>query len=394
MREDKKTIAVVGTGPTGMIAALLAAEKGFSVHLIGPAPNKKDGRTTALFEPSLEILEALHLRSNIEKQAESLRSIQIIDDTQRLIKAPTVLFHAREIGLDAFGCNIKNSDLNDLLEKAVMASSVQWHTDTVRALNTSSEYVEVVTMDKTLHVSAVIAADGRHSFCREAIGVASQNWSYNQSALVTVLSHDVPHHNVSVEFHTKTGPFTLVPMQGNQSSLVCVDTPLNAEKLSQMDASSLSFELEKRAHSLFGAFKIVSDVQVWPLSAFAVKEFAKKSVFLVGEAAHAFPPIGAQGLNLGLRDVRDAVECMSNTQNPGSLDAMQAFNQKRRLDVWSRTIGVDLLNRSLLSNALPFQLARSLVMHGASNISPLKQFLMQNGLGGLKPFSFSKSMSA
>ncbi len=157
-----------------------------------------------------------------------------------------------------------------------------------------------------------VAADGRRSTLREAAGIEVKSWSYPQVAVVLNLEHRLPHQQVSTEFHTSTGPFTLVPLPGRQSSLVCVETADGAADLLAMTEEKLEAELERRAHSILGRFKLSTKPQSFPLSGLTATSLVGPRLALVGETAHVFPPIGAQGLNLSLRDIRDLISVVAS----------------------------------------------------------------------------------
>src|SRR5262249_45499363 len=151
-------------------------------------------------------------------------------------------------------------------------------------------------------------ADGRHSLCRTAAGIATDDRRYPQNAMTLCLSHSRPHHDTSTEFHTPTGPFTLVPLPGNRSSLVWVLDPGNADELATLDDTVLPNAIEHASHSILGKIEVEPGRGLFPLTVSTARRFAAARIALVGEAAHVLPPIGAQGLNLGLRDAASIAE--------------------------------------------------------------------------------------
>ena len=227
----------------------------------------------------------------------------------------------------------------------------------------------------------VVGADGRQSKTRQSAGVAARTWSYPQTALVLNFDHSLGHRNVSTEFNTESGPFTQVPLPGQRSSLVWVLAPAEAERLAALPLPLLGQQVETRMQSLLGAVTIEDGAQTWPLSGMAAARFGKGRAAFIGEAAHAFPPIGAQGLNLSLRDVMALVDILcANPEKPIEADAGETFDRRRRADVISRTASVDLLNRSLLSGFLPVQMMRAAGLHLLSGLAPLRHIVMQEGI--------------
>ncbi|TPI63121.1 UbiH/UbiF family hydroxylase [Mesorhizobium sp. B3-1-7] len=380
---DKARILVAGSGPAGLIAAPGFAEAGFHVTLVGPEANTADGRTTALMNPALKVLDRLGILAELKPQAAPLKVMRIVDATRRLIRSPTVTFRASEIGEEQFGLNLPNKVLIPLLAKAVSAHrGVEWLKSIVESWRLDANQARARLADGSeISASLAVAADGRLSPAREAAGIRASARPYPQSALVLNFSHRSEHGFVSTEFHTETGPFTQVPLPGRRSSLVWVVKPETAQELAALDDTTLSGRVEEQMQSMLGRVSVEPGRQVYPLSAASSGRFAQNRVALVGEAAHVFPPIGAQGLNLGIRDIDDLVGIASeNSSDPGSRRSLASYDTRRRPDIWARSGAVNLLNMSLLSDMLPAQLARSAGLNALGGFAPLRAFFMREGL--------------
>ena len=376
-------IAVVGGGLAGSVAALALARAGRKVAMIAPLSEKTDERTTALMDHSIRFLERLGLWETIAPSAAPLSVMQIIDGTKRLLRAPTAQFRAQDVGLYAFGYNIPNRALSETLDAAVAAEpNITKVAQTVETFDFSAERVMLTLSDGTIaSADFVVGADGRQSKARETAGIGVRRWSYPQSALVLNFAHTLPHGNVSTEFHTESGPFTQVPLPGLRSSLVWVVKPDEAQRMLGLPAGELSRLVEDRMQSMLGKVTVEGMPQAWPLSSLMAERFGKGRLALIGEAAHAFPPIGAQGLNLSLRDIIALSELLVATgERPIPGDAGDRFNRRRGPDIVSRTVGVDLLNRSLLSDFLPVQMLRAAGLHILTSAPPLRNLLMREGI--------------
>jgi 2-octaprenyl-6-methoxyphenol hydroxylase len=381
--EESGRIIVAGTGPTGLIAALALADLGMPVTLAGPPASSEDRRTTALMTPALAQLDALGVLDALKPKAAPLRVMRIVDATKRLIRSPVVTFRAAEIGEDHFGLNMPNRDLNAALEAAIAARpGIDWRRELVAGWIIGSEKVLArLAGGTTVEGTLAVAADGRLSPAREAAGISTSVRSYPQAALVLNFEHSRGHGFISTEFHTETGPFTQVPLPGNRSSLVWVVKPKTAEELLALGDASLSLRVEEQMQSMLGRVSVEPGRQVYPLGATLPARFAQNRIALVGEAAHVFPPIGAQGLNLGIRDVRDLVATVTkNRLDPGADSALAAYDRKRRPDVLARAGAVNLLNLSLLSDMLPAQLARSAGLGVVGGFAPIRALFMREGL--------------
>lgn len=377
-----ETVSVVGRGPVGLIAALLLGNRGVPVTLIGPAPKGNDGRTVALMEAAIGLLRREGAWDDLKGRAAALETLRLVDDTGRLVRAPTVEFRAEEIGQLAFGHSVATVDLVAALEEKIAT------VDAITVFDGSVSHVKLDAGGVALHLTdgetdaissdIVIAADGRLSRCREALGIDMRVHRYPQTAVVFNIGHDKTHANVSTEFHRPTGPFTLVPLPGNRCGIVAVESPEGADALLAMSDDQLARTVEKRSHFLVGACRIEGRRHAYPLQRETAETFAKDGVLLTGEAGHVMPPIGAQGLNLGIRDAAAAAGAVLNGATPG--DVMAEYERSRRQDVALRMGAVDLLNRTLLSDLVPVQAVRALGISALGRLGPLRRIVMREGM--------------
>jgi 2-octaprenyl-6-methoxyphenol hydroxylase len=377
---------VVGGGPAGLTAAIALAGAQVPTALIAGRPRPADNRTTALLAGSVTALETLAVWQRCRAQAAPLRVMRIVDDTGRLLRAPEVRFEAGEIGLEAFGHNIENRHLiAAMAERAREIAALEVIARDAVGIAINADTVAItLDDDSTIVARLAVGADGARSRCRKAAGIETDGWSYPQTALTLTLRHSRPHHDISTEFHRASGPFTLVPLPGLRSSLVFVTDPGDAARVEALPAAELAAEIERRAHSILGKIEVEPERGVFPLKVERARSFGARRVALVGEAAHVMPPIGAQGLNLGLRDAATIAELAAVAHqaghDPGADELIARYDEMRRADVTSRTLAVDLLNRSLLSDFLPLQGARGLGLTLLQHIGPLRRAAMREGV--------------
>jgi 2-octaprenyl-6-methoxyphenol hydroxylase len=385
-------VLIAGAGLAGLTAAYGMARAGFHVVCCGAAERTGRGRTVALLNQSVAFLKSLGLWADLEPRAAPLRSLRLIDDKGAFFPPRPVEFHAAEIGLDAFGWNIEN----DLMAKALAAkiaqiAGVEPVATGIETYEFSAHAVRARLGDGgEIAARLAIGADGRDSKARRAAGLTARIHRYPQTALTAHLAHRFPHDDFSTEFHTRGGPFTLVPLPAsgtapNRSSLVWVMSREDARRREGLDDEALSREIELGAHSLLGAMRIEGQRGFFPMIRQTVPRIAAERLALVGDAAHVLPPIGAQGLNLGLRDVETIVACAAEARaegrDIGGEESLRAYERARRGDVMLRTGAVDSLNRSLLTHFAPVDFARGAGLAALSAVGPLRRMVMRAGIG-------------
>src|SRR5690606_7608045 len=285
------------------------------------------------------------------------------DATSRLLRAPETLFESREAGLPAFGWNFPNIRLAAAFEAARAGfPNLETRETTLSALQPATDGWRLSLGNReTLEAPLVIGADGKRSLVRDAGAFAVREQVFRQSALVCDLELGRPLDGTSVEFHYPQGPFTLVPAGDNRANLVWIDADHVLQDARAAGAEQLQKQILERSQRLFGDIALLTPSHVFPLSTLSVTPAGAAGIVLVGEAAHAFPPIGAQGLNLGLRDVADlAASLAASASGAGWAEALSADYARRRAADLARTGGiVDALFRSLLAELLPAQALRA-----------------------------------
>lgn len=381
---------VVGGGPAGSAAAGALAVKGFSVAMAA-APNSApdqtvETRTAALFPPAISMLRRLGAWEGIANLCTPLRAIRIVDDTGRLLRAPEVVFRAAEVGLPDLGHNVPNAELTAELARAVANLGVRLIPDgTVLSTSQDGDTRSVkLSGGREFSARLVVAADGRNSMLRAAAAIEVTDWRYPQAALATRFHHSRPHGGISTELHGPEGPCTTVPLSEGISSLVWMDRPEAIAALVEADDDEFLARLGARLAGLLGTLCTPGPRRSFPLIALIARQMGRHRIALVGESAHAMPPIGAQGLNLGLADaavladVADAIRRQGG--DIGSDAALLAYDHARAGEVARRVHAVDLLNRSVWPAFWPLGLARGAGLHVLAAMPSMRRRLMQEGL--------------
>lgn len=384
-------ILVAGAGAAGLSAALALVQSGFSVVCVGHVDRRINGRTVALFESSLRFYKALGLWPRFRGQSAALEKIAMVDATGSRFAAPSVTFAASEIGLSAFGENIENSALVEgLAEIAAATPRLALFEGLLSEIGFMPDAAEAVLADgRRIKAKLVVAADGRGSPARTKAGISARSWTYPQVALTALLSHSKPHRHVSTEFHTRFGPCTLVPLRAqgdkpHRSSLVWLMTAEEADRRRGLEPVALASEIENQVNSLLGKMQLDGPCGFFPMAGMSVGRLFGHRIALIGEAAHVFPPLAAQGLNLSLRDSAALAETLEDARSLGKdiglAATLKGYAAARRNDISLRTHGVDILNRSLLTDLIPVDLMRGAGLFAFSMIGPLRRALMREGV--------------
>ncbi len=380
-------VAVVGGGPAGLSAAIALAQGGANIALIARRAPYADNRTTALLGGSVDFLEQLEVWPHCRDKAAALKTMRLVDDTGRLIRAPEVRFSCEEIGLEAFGYNIENRTLVAALEQRAAELSNLTRFDDEAETVTPEDAAVVIRTSGGQSLSARLVS-ARMAGIRCAAKPPASRLSRRE---LKQIGADLQHQ----PFPCRTGISR--PNFTRRKALACScrcrviaaawsgsRAPKEAERLKALGDDELSEAAERQSHSILGRVKVEAGRNLFPLAIERPRQFAGNRVVLVGEAAHVIPPIGAQGLNLGLRDAADIADIVREAvvagEDPGAPPALRRYDFKRRADVLSRTFAIDLANRSLLSDLLPVQSLRAAGMHLLGSIGPLRRLAMREGL--------------
>lgn len=383
----ERAIVVAGAGAVGLAAAIGLARAGRPVTLVGTPGPERVGRTVALLNGAVALLRELEVWASVAPEAAPLAAMRIVDATGSLFRPPPVLFRAADLGVPAFGYNVPNASL----ERALWAEARVTPGLTIRDGRVADVLVRPggvrVTTEggDTVTGSLAVAADGRRSRVRRAVRIGVRETRHPQQALTALLDHEVPHAGISTEFHTRQGPFTLVPLPdgpdgGPRSSLVWVMSPAEAERRAALPAGTLAAEMERQCGRLLGRITLAGPVGRFPIVTSIATRLVAERVVLIGEAAHALPPIGAQGLNLSFRDVAALIAHLRRDTRPGDALTLKAYARARAGDIASRTAGVGLLNGSLLAHTPAVDLLRGAGLLALGRSERLRRFAMRHGL--------------
>ncbi|MBY5972957.1 UbiH/UbiF family hydroxylase [Ferrimonas balearica] len=390
-------IVISGGGVAGLSAAAVLGADGFRVLCLDPTPPVTDGaaegadlRTTAFLQPAQQLLEQAGLWARLDAHAAPLRIMRIVDaggpePEPRVVRD----FDSTEISDKPFGWNLPNWLLRrEMVARLEDLPNVEFRPGTgTRSLFTREAEARVgLTDGSRVRCKLVLAADGRNSPMRQAAGIEVTTRRYGQKALAFSVSHPIPHENVSTEIHRSGGPFTLVPLpdyDGRPSSaVVWMEDGPRVQELAAMEVAAFEAEMNRRSVGILGELRLLTRRSVWPIITQVADHMAGERLALMAEAAHVVPPIGAQGLNMSLGDLRALRELiLAAPDRLGDAQMMEAYHRARHREVQIRAAGIDALNRASQISAQPLRDLRAAGLNALYSAAPVRKVLMQMGLG-------------
>lgn len=394
---DTTDILISGGGIAGLAAACAFGAAGFRVICVEPDPpvteasaTGSDLRTTAFLHPSIPVLEAAGLWARLAPHAAALQIMRIVD-AGGPVAEPRVIkdFNAADLSDKPFGWNLPNWLLRrEMLARMAELPDVTFLPGlaTTAVLTRSTEALVTLSDGRRIAARLLIGADGRGSVVRQALGIKVRTLRYGQKALAFATSHPIPHDNVSTEIHRSGGPFTFVPLPDRDgrpcSAVVWMDHAAEVDRRLTLPAAEFEAEMMDRSCGLLGPLKLESRLTAWPIIAQIAERMAGERTALMAEAAHVMPPIGAQGLNMSLADLTALLDlAMADRAGLGSPAMLQAYHRKRHLDVQTRVMGIDLLNRASQIGAQPLRDMRATALDALYSVAPVRRGLMRAGIG-------------
>lgn len=398
-------VLIAGAGAAGLALAVLLGQKGCRVAVIDKAPapapfvkTKPSGRTVALMQSSAALLREAGVWERLLPHGGAMHTMRLIDDSgPRLLPGAKLDFQAGEAGFESFGLNIPVSFLRAALwEKAQEFKTIDLVPETgLTDFTTGPAAITARTDDgRSLTAALLVGADGAKSLVRERAGIPCRVRDYGRKAITCLIRHSRPHLNVSTEFHRPSGPFALVPLPGQTSSIVWVEPDAQADAILALPKDAFAAALQEKTGGLLGDVTPESAPEVWPLRALRTARLTAPRIALIAEAAHTMSPITAQGLNLSLRDVGDLARILGESRtlglDPGNPAVLERYEKARRADILTRTAGVDTLMRLVGADHRLPRLIRRGAFQAVSLIPPLKRISILYGMG-LSPLPFRKA---
>lgn len=383
-------VVIIGGGPAGSTQACALAHHGLNVVVIEHlAPEVTmdasfDGRTTAVAFGSSNIYRGIDLWTQFEPFAQPILDIRVSDDNTY----SHMHYDHREIGEHPMGYILENLKMRQVLyERANSYENLQWIAPAkVVDMKRDSASVRVILDNgSVVEAKLLIAADGRNSQMRELVGIPVTRWSYDQKGIVCMIEHELPHHGVAHEHFLPTGPFAVLPMQGNRSSVVWSMREDLAPGLMEMKPEDFAAAMQSKFGDSLGKITLASKRWCYPLGVQFANTYIDERFAMVADAAHVIHPIAGQGLNMGLRDVAAMTQVLVEAHRLG-LDigghtTLERYQRWRRFDNMTLITVTDGLTRLFSNDVRPLKFLRDRGLGIMNSIGPAKRFLMRHAVG-------------
>jgi 2-octaprenyl-6-methoxyphenol hydroxylase len=397
-------IVISGGGMVGLSLGLALAQGGFRTLVADTAPlsaqldAKFDGRVSALAYATIRMYRALGVWDAMAADAQAIREILVTDGAPGRAASPFSLhFDAAEVGAPQLGAIVENRHIRAALQARAATEknlTLIAPAAVTGVMVTGGGVVATLGNGETVQAAMAVAADGRVSPLREAQGIKTIGWSYPQTGIVATVEHEKPHNGVAYEHFLPAGPFAILPMTGNRSSVVWTEEKAKAPALLALDEAGFNAELAKRFGAHLGAVKVFVDGAhpraggarwSYPLSFHIARDFVKPRFALAGDCAHGIHPIAGQGLNLGLKDAAALAEVLLDAarlgQDIGAQDVLKRYERWRRFDSVALAASTDALNRLFSNDIAPLRAIRDIGIGIVDSIGPARRFFMRHAGG-------------
>jgi 2-octaprenyl-6-methoxyphenol hydroxylase len=397
MTDDPKPtrtdVLIAGGGFAGLALAIALRQglgSSFAVTVADPAfarTGNGDGRASAIAAAARRLFETLGVWDAVAASAQPILDMVVTDSKVDDAMRPTFLTFDGEVSPgEPFAHMIENAPLIAALVEKAKAEGVELRACAVASHEADINKVTAKLADGTSLVTRLlVAADGARSKIRERAGIASHGWDYDQSGIVTTVTHERDHHGRAEEHFLPAGPFAILPLTGKRSSIVWTESKKEAERIVALPDAEFHVELERRFGLHLGDIEATGPRRAHPLGLSVAREFIADRIALVGDAAHVIHPIAGQGLNMGLKDVAALAEVIVDAArlglDPGAADVLERYQRWRRFDTMAMGVATDGLNRLFSNRSDVLRLVRDVGLGLVDRLPPLKSLFIREAAG-------------
>ena len=385
---------VIGGGAFAGLALALALRQGLgadvAVIVADPAlatRPSRDGRATAIVAACRRLFGALGVWGEIASTAQPILDMVVTDSRLEDATRPVFLTFAGQVEPgEPFAHMVENRYLIDALVARAEAHGIDLRATAVTSYDANDGGVDVTLADgSVIAASLLVAADGARSRLRERAGIATHGWDYDQSGIVVTVGHERDHHGRAEEHFLPAGPFAILPLTGNRSSLVWTEKRSEAARIVALAEAEFLSELEQRFGLHLGEIKVLDKPRSFPLGYFVARSFIGERLALVGDAAHVIHPIAGQGLNMGLKDVAALAEVVVDAArlgiDLGQADVLEHYQRWRRFDTMAMGLATNSLNLLFSNRSTVLRTVRDIGLGLVDRTPPVKEFFIRQAAG-------------
>jgi 2-octaprenyl-6-methoxyphenol hydroxylase len=389
----QRSIVICGGAFAGLALALaLRQGLGADVAVIVADPAlasrpSRDGRATAIVAACRRLFEALGVWGEIASTAQPISDMVVTDSKLEDATRPVFLTFAGQVEPgEPFAHMVENRYLIDALVTRAEAHGIDLRATAVTSYDANEGGVDVTLADgSVIAASLLVAADGARSRLRERAGIATHGWDYDQSGIVVTVGHERDHHGRAEEHFLPAGPFAILPLTGNRSSLVWTEKRSEAARIVALAEAEFLSELEQRFGLHLGEIKVLDKPRSFPLGYFVARSFIAERMALVGDAAHVIHPIAGQGLNMGLKDIAALAEVVVDAArlgiDLGQADVLERYQRWRRFDTMAMGLATNSLNLLFSNRSTVLRTVRDIGLGLVDRTPPVKEFFIRQAAG-------------
>jgi 2-octaprenyl-6-methoxyphenol hydroxylase len=385
---------VIGGGAFAGLALALALRQGLGTEVpivvadpaLGMRPSR-DPRATAIVAACRRLFEAIGVWKDVADETQPILDMVITDSKLEDATRPVFLTFAGHVAPgEPFAHMVENRHLIDALTRRAEAEGVDLRPTAVTSYDSRADGIGVTLADGSLiEASLLVAADGARSKLRERAGIATHGWDYDQAGIVVTVGHERDHQGRAEEHFLPAGPFAVLPLKGQRSSLVWTEQRAEAARIVSLSGEEFHGELEKRFGLHLGEIKALDKPRAFPLSYFVARSFIGERLALVGDAAHVIHPIAGQGLNLGLKDVAALAEVVVDAArlgiDLGQADVLDRYQRWRRFDTMAMGLATNSLNFLFSNKSTLLRTVRDIGLGLVDRAPPLKELFIRQAAG-------------
>jgi 2-octaprenyl-6-methoxyphenol hydroxylase len=385
---------VIGGGAFAGLALALALRQGLGADIpiivadpaLAVRPSR-DPRATAIVAACRRLFDAIGIWDQVASQAQPILDMVVTDSKLEDATRPVFLTFAGHVEPgEPFAHMVENRHLIDALVERAASEGVDLRSLPVTDFVSRGDRIDVTLADgSTIGASLLVAADGARSKLRERAAIATHGWEYDQSGIVVTVGHERDHHGRAEEHFLPSGPFAILPLTGNRSSLVWTERRTEAARIVALDAEQFHGELERRFGLHLGEVKVLDKARAFPLGYFVARSFVAERLALIGDAAHVIHPIAGQGLNLGLKDVAALAEVVVDAArlgiDIGQADVLERYQRWRRFDTMAMGLATNSLNFLFSNESTLLRTVRDIGLGLVDRMPPLKGMFIRQAAG-------------